>query len=79
MWQTSPTGLSRTFVFPDFKAAFAFMTQVAAAAEKHQHHPDWRNCWNRVEITLCTHDAGNTITSLDYQLATAIDEIYATF
>ncbi len=62
----------RTFTFPDFSAAFAFMVQVALAAERQGHHPDWHNVWNRVEIALTTHDAGG-VTARDLALADAID------
>jgi 4a-hydroxytetrahydrobiopterin dehydratase len=79
MWNTTPAGLTRTFLFRDFNEAFAFMTQVAAVAEKQKHHPDWRNCWNRVEVTLCTHDQGNAITESDHKLAASINEIYERF
>ena len=58
--------------FVDFVAAFDFMTEVAALAEAHQHHPEWRNVYNLVEITLTTHDAGNVVTEKDHALAQAI-------
>ncbi len=67
------------FVFADFVEAFAFMTQVAFAAERLGHHPNWENVWNRVQISLTTHDAGNTVTEKDHALAAAIEEIYARF
>ena len=63
---------SKTFTFKDFVAAWGFMTRVALLAEKRDHHPDWRNVWNKVEISLSTHDAGG-ISSLDFELASAID------
>ena len=50
--------ISRSITFADFSEAFAFMTRVALLAEKHDHHPEWSNVWNRVDITLTTHDAG---------------------
>lgn len=64
--------IAKTFVFKDFAKAFAFMTQVALAAERANHHPEWFNVWNRVEITLSTHDAGG-LTERDIALARAID------
>ncbi|MCU0436078.1 MAG: 4a-hydroxytetrahydrobiopterin dehydratase [Bacteroidia bacterium] len=79
MWSITPEGLNRTFLFRNFGEAFAFMTRVAEIAETQQHHPDWRNVWNRVEITLCTHDQGNSITARDHQLAAAIDEVYEAY
>jgi 4a-hydroxytetrahydrobiopterin dehydratase len=75
MWNEMDNKLTRTFKFADFVEAFAFMTQVALIAEKMNHHPDWRNVYNTVEITLTTHDAGNTITAKDRKLAAKIDAI----
>lgn len=73
-WRESDGGaaLSRDFVFGDFAEAFAFMTRVALAAERLDHHPNWSNCWNRVEITLATHESGG-VTERDLVLACAID------
>jgi 4a-hydroxytetrahydrobiopterin dehydratase len=68
--------ITRTFVWPDFVQAFAFMEQVAEAAEKHNHHPEWRNVYNKVTITWTTHDAGG-LTDKDIQLARLCDELYA--
>ncbi len=62
----------KEFHFEDFQRAFAFMTRVALYAEKHDHHPEWTNVYNRVSITLATHDAGG-VTSKDIALARAID------
>lgn len=75
MWQETDNQLKRTFEFKDFIEAFAFMTQVALIAEKMNHHPAWFNVYNRVEISLTTHDAGNTITEKDRALAKAIDAL----
>ena len=61
--------------FVDFVAAFDFMTEVAALAEAQQHHPEWRNVYNLVEITLTTHDAGNVVTEKDRALARAIEQL----
>lgn len=66
--------IRRTFRFRDFAEAFAFMTRVALAAEKADHHPDWSNSWNKVEISLTTHSAGG-VTTKDVALAGAIDGI----
>ncbi len=68
--------ITREFVFPDFNCAFAFMTQVALAAEKADHHPEWTNVYNKVRITLTTHDAGG-LTQKDIDLARFADEAYA--
>jgi 4a-hydroxytetrahydrobiopterin dehydratase len=64
--------IRRAFAFADFADAFAFMTGVALAAEKADHHPDWSNSWNRVEIALTTHKAGG-LTRRDIALAGTID------
>ena len=67
-----PDGISRRFVFRDFVAAFGFMTRVAIVAEKADHHPEWSNVYNRVDIVLTTHDAGG-LSQRDIDLARAID------
>ena len=64
----------RDFEFADFSAAFGFMTRVALLAEKHDHHPEWSNVWNRVTILLSTHDAGG-LSQRDIDLAEAIDSL----
>jgi 4a-hydroxytetrahydrobiopterin dehydratase len=76
MWKQENNRLKCSFQFADFSEAFAFMTRVALLAEKMNHHPDWRNVYNKVEITLCTHDAGDVVTLKDEKMAKAIDEIY---
>ncbi|MCB0620232.1 MAG: 4a-hydroxytetrahydrobiopterin dehydratase [Saprospiraceae bacterium] len=79
MWTEENNQLQATFKFSDFAEAFSFMTEVAFHAEKMNHHPNWSNVWNSVEIHLTTHDAGNTVTEKDRQLARTIDRIYAKF
>jgi 4a-hydroxytetrahydrobiopterin dehydratase len=75
-WRYDPgaKAIRRGFVFADFSEAFAFMTRVALAAEKLDHHPDWSNVWNRVEIALTTHDSGG-LTRRDLALARTIDRL----
>jgi 4a-hydroxytetrahydrobiopterin dehydratase len=68
--------IARTYRFRDFSEAFGFMTRAALAAEKADHHPDWSNSWNRVEIALTTHSAGG-VTERDLALAAAMDAIAA--
>lgn len=75
MWKEENNKLYRSFDFTDFNAAFAFMTRVAMIAEKMDHHPTWTNTWNKVDIWLSTHDAGNVVTEKDRKLAAAIDEL----
>lgn len=76
MWTEENNRLHRQFRFADFSEAFAFMTRVALEAEKANHHPEWRNVWNTVDIWLSTHDAGNIVTEKDRKLAAAIDRIW---
>lgn len=76
MWETINDSLYKKFVFADFTAAFAFMTKVALAAEKQQHHPRWSNIYNTVEIWLNTHEAGNKITEKDKLLSETIDSLF---
>lgn len=72
-WKRDGKGaIARGFRFENFSAAFAFMTRVALLAEKANHHPDWSNSYNRVEITLFTHDK-DAVTQKDIDLATAIN------
>jgi 4a-hydroxytetrahydrobiopterin dehydratase len=68
--------ITRTFTFKDFNEAFGFMCRVALVAEKRDHHPEWRNVYRTVEVTLATHDAGG-VTALDIELARAMDAIAA--
>mgnify|MGYP006190203645 CR=1 FL=1 len=77
-WTLDESGkaLVRTVKFKDFSEAFAFMTRVALAAEKADHHPEWSNVWNRVDIRLTTHDAGG-LTGRDVALAKRIDALAA--
>ena len=75
MWKEADNKLYRKFEFKDFSEAFAFMTRVALAAEKMDHHPLWTNVWNTVEIWLSTHDAGDIVTEKDRKLAKRIDSI----
>jgi 4a-hydroxytetrahydrobiopterin dehydratase len=70
--------ISRTFTFKDFNEAFGFMSRVALVAEKRDHHPEWRNVYKTVEVTLSTHDAGG-VTSNDIDLARAMDAIAKPF
>ena len=68
--------IQKTFKFKDFNAAFGFMTRAALIAEQLNHHPEWFNVWNRVDVTLSTHDAGG-LTELDLKLAQAMDRLAA--
>lgn len=67
--------IGRSFNFADFAEAFAFMTRVALTAERLDHHPEWRNVYNRVEVVLSTHDAGG-VTQRDIRLAHVMEDAY---
>ncbi|MBO9731814.1 MAG: 4a-hydroxytetrahydrobiopterin dehydratase [Chitinophaga sp.] len=75
MWEEKNKKLYRAFEFKDFREAFAFMTKVALIAEKMDHHPYWTNVYNKVEIFLSTHDAGDIVTTKDEAMAKAIDKL----
>lgn len=79
MWTESDNQLSATFKFENFIQAFAFMTEVAFHAEQQEHHPNWSNTYDTVEISLSTHDAGDVVTDKDHKLAKAIDKVYKKF
>ena len=66
--------IAKTFVFKDFNEAFGFMSRAALVAEKHDHHPEWRNVYKTVEVELSTHDAGG-VTHKDIELANAMNAI----
>lgn len=74
-WNTKDNKLEKEFIFKDFVAAFAFLTKIAIVAEKQNHHPEIYNVYNKVKISLQTHDAGNTVTEKDFTLAKTIDSI----
>jgi 4a-hydroxytetrahydrobiopterin dehydratase len=73
-WRDVPgrDAIARSFAFKDFSAAFAFMTRAALLAEKMDHHPEWSNVYNKVEVTLTTHDSGG-VTEKDIAMAKAMD------
>jgi 4a-hydroxytetrahydrobiopterin dehydratase len=75
-WATAPDrdAVTKTFKFDDFSAAFGWMTRVALAAEKLDHHPEWFNVYDRVDVTLATHDADG-VTELDVELAKIMDAV----
>lgn len=75
MWKEEDNSLKRSFEFTDFSEAWAFMNRVALLAEKQNHHPNWSNVHNRVDIELNTHDAGGVVTDKDRKLAKAIDGV----
>lgn len=73
-WALEGEHLKRSFRFRDFSEAFAFMTRVALLAEAQDHHPEWSNVWNRVDIALSTHDAGG-LSPRDVRMAHAINQL----
>ncbi|MEO8859823.1 MAG: 4a-hydroxytetrahydrobiopterin dehydratase [Ginsengibacter sp.] len=75
MWNEIDNSLHKKFEFKNFSEAFAFMTRVALAAEKMDHHPKWMNEYNKLEIWLSSHDAGNKVTERDHKLSKIIDTL----
>jgi 4a-hydroxytetrahydrobiopterin dehydratase len=75
VWEEANNKLYKKIQFKDFSEAFAFMTRVALVAEKMNHHPEWKNVYNTVEVWLSTHDAGDIVTEKDHKLADRIDAI----
>ena len=75
MWKEEDNKLYKSFDFKNFSEAFAFMTRVALAAEKMDHHPLWTNIYNKVEVWLSTHDAGDIVTEKDRKLSKLIDAL----
>jgi len=73
-WEMSENGIQTSFEFENFKEAFTLMTRIAFEAESMDHHPNWTNVYNTLEITLITHAAGG-VTDKDFQLAKAIEKI----
>lgn len=75
MWKEENNSLIRSFKFNNFNEAFGFMSRVALEAEKMDHHPNWCNEFNKVEIRLTSHDVGGVVTEKDRKLAENIDRI----
>ena len=74
-WTELSNSLYKSFLFDDFSEAFGFMTRVALLSQQLDHHPTWTNTWNKVEIWLTTHSAGDVITEKDRELASKIDRL----
>jgi len=74
-WTESDNKLHKTFTFKTFGDAMAWMVKASYAIEKMDHHPEWTNVYNRVKVTLCTHDAGNIVTDKDRKLAEILDAL----
>ena len=74
-WEEIDQKLYKILVFTDFQEAFAFMVRVSFLAEKYNHHPKWTNLYNKLEIWLCTHDAGEIVTEKDRNMAREIDKL----
>jgi len=75
MWKETDNSLQKTFEFKNFSEAFGWMTRVALAAEKMNHHPEWTNVYNKVDVKLYSHDAGDTVTERDHKLASIMDKL----
>lgn len=78
LWKVQNNRLQKTFMFNDFKQAFAFMSEMALYAEEINHHPEWKNIYNRVDIALTTHDQ-NGISKLDFDFAERIEIVSARY
>ena len=76
-WSGDTSGIRTTFVFTDFLSTISFMSEVAPAIEQANHHPEWSNVYNRLTVTLRTHDAGNKVTAKDIQIATLLTQAFA--
>jgi 4a-hydroxytetrahydrobiopterin dehydratase len=74
-WVLSDNKLTKTFEFKTFEAAIDFMVRASIVISELDHHPEWTNVYNRVMVSLCTHDAGNVVTQKDHDLATALDRV----
>lgn len=75
-WKEENNKLNKSFKFDNFVDAFGFMSRVALVAEKMNHHPEWSNVYNKVDIALQSHDDGNKVTEKDHKLAKAIDGLF---
>jgi 4a-hydroxytetrahydrobiopterin dehydratase len=78
-WEETGNSLRKTFTFDSFNQAIAWMQEAAIEVDALNHHPSWTNVYNRVEVELTTHDAGNTVTEKDHQLANILDQCYRKF
>lgn len=76
-WIEENNTMRKTFLFTDFEAAMEFMQKASPLISTLDHHPDWSNCYNKVHVSLTTHDAGKKITEKDHALAKLLDEVYA--
>jgi len=75
MWKEIDNSLQKSFEFKNFSEAFGWMTRVALAAEKMNHHPEWTNVYNKVDVKLYSHDAGDIVTERDHKLAAIMDKL----
>ena len=76
-WEAQNNKLTKTFEFQSFEEAIEFMVRASKVISQMDHHPEWTNVYNRVMVSLCTHDAGNVITQKDHDLAAALDAVYS--
>jgi 4a-hydroxytetrahydrobiopterin dehydratase len=76
-WNQSDNTLQKTYVFSSFEAAIRFMALASTEIDVLNHHPEWTNIYNKVMVTLRTHDSGNVVTDLDYKLAELLDRVFA--
>jgi len=76
MWEEKENRLQRTYVFKDFIAAIAFIVNAAMHIDQMNHHPEWTNSYNKVHVSLCTHEAGDKVTEKDHALAELLDKVF---
>jgi 4a-hydroxytetrahydrobiopterin dehydratase len=76
IWELLDNQLKKTFEFKSFEEAIDFMQRASRVIGELDHHPEWTNVYNRVAVSLCTHDAGNVVTQKDYALAEALDAVF---
>lgn len=75
-WKKEENQLQKTFEFKDFETAIQFMQQASIEISHLNHHPEWTNIYNKVRVTLTTHDASNTVTQKDFDLAEILDTVF---
>jgi 4a-hydroxytetrahydrobiopterin dehydratase len=75
LWVLSDNKLTKTFEFTTFEEAIDYMVRASKVISELDHHPEWTNVYNRVMVSLCTHDAGNVVTQKDHDLASALDQV----
>lgn len=76
-WTNNENSIEKTFTFDSFESAMHFMQKASLTISELDHHPTWTNTYNQIHVSLCTHDAGNTVTQKDWELARELDVLFA--